>query len=793
LSRYLGIFLIAIVILSSMSMLSMATASGISATITDASISEAYVSSGVYERVSVAVGEEIAVFVDLKYNAPKVTTFYVYVLDGYGTDYSASTYSQIGTYYQTVEKGSGVIAAAMIIGGSTTIGGIAPGIHNLRVGVWADEGRKGEPLAHAALPTVEVLEPEMTITLEYTRDEVAIDEVFPVEVTAKYRCVPMTTGTNRFTIELLIGECDDGIYGGDEAFFRRIYERYEIDMPPGTKIVDDEWRTLSHRFEISIPSSRHPQFSGQMEMFVVGSYNQYSLTNPERGSIGGAPYIGEKTFPINVAGESNLKITDLNYVKPPDSIQTGEETSIEVKVAYSDLFMPVELFADIYDAGTGSHLGGKSKKGVTGEGTYTFRPISITPQYAGDWKLRIEVTAETEDERIIAEDEDNIIINVAGKVQQVDVTKIEYVKPPDTIAVGEPTRAVVTVKYSDLAPGAFLQLYFRDVDRDEGITLYTPSGSLEGSGRYTFPAVEITPYHAGDWHLQAVLDLQVSPENYVEKIATEKFTIKVVESQGAVQAEITNIQYTKPPSTTSVGKQTDVTVKIRYENVPPNAKLEVRIYESNNLEHSLDGTLSNPLEEQSGTYTFSPLEITPSKAGDWSLIVKVAYSGRELAREEITIKVVASETATQLQISKVDYVKPPDTIAIGESMPATVAVKYDNLASGTKLSVRIIDESTSREIGSQESTTLSGSGKYTFPAIIIEPTRPGDWRLSVGVSNMRTRLQALYCVYTSLRKTLEETLLLQLQPLCQATANTPSLASQLHHPERVTGVSLQES
>ncbi len=89
----------------------------------------------------------------------------------------------------------------------------------------------------------------------------------------------------------------------------------------------------------------------------------------------------------------------------------------------------------------------------------------------------------------------------------------------------------------------------------------------------------------------------------------------------------------------------------------------------------------------------------------------------------------ASSQAPTVEIVDIGYVKPPDTIAVGEATTVTVTVRYTNLLPNTKVAAQIQDLTTYDLIAGTGYVPLSGSGRHTF-SMVITPTRPGDWHLS---------------------------------------------------------------
>jgi hypothetical protein len=216
----------------------------------------------------------------------------------------------------------------------------------------------------------------------------------------------------------------------------------------------------------------------------------------------------------------------------------------------------------------------------------------------------------------------------------VNITKIDHVKSPDTIALGEKTPVTVTAEYHDLLPRSMLLLTFKDVDTGQEITSPLESEALPASGTYVFPPVNLKATKAGDWHLQAVVKVNAN----CESVATKRFTITVVEPEGIAKAQITDAKYVKPPETIAMGEQIPVVFDVNYQNLVPGSKLKMYIIDKDtdqNLASKNSIVLSG-----SGTYTFPPMAIEPASHGNWHLRAEVRLEGDTLDWLEFTMKVV---------------------------------------------------------------------------------------------------------------------------------------------------------
>jgi hypothetical protein len=340
----------------------------------------------------------------------------------------------------------------------------------------------------------------------------------------------------------------------------------------------------------------------------------------------------------------DVKISDVQYVKPPDSIAEGETTPVVVKVKY-DLPEDMTLQFDIKDLATGSTVGSwDSTQKLIEKGVFTSSPINITSfapgpmdaSRAGDWNLRIKVSADSR-LGVVAKDTKDITIKVVAKSSappDVNITKVEHVEPPDTITLGEPTPVIVTAKYRNLQSSSKLLLRFKDRDTGQGITETVASETLKSSGTYVFRPVQLKASKIGDWHLQAVVDVNAVGES----TATSSLTIKVVAPQASAQTQITSVQYVNPPDTILVGESTPVVVGVKYQNLVPGTKLSLYIIDQTTNQRVASTT--SIVLSGSGTYTFPPTAVKPVNAANWRLKAEVRLGENTLASDEFTIKVV---------------------------------------------------------------------------------------------------------------------------------------------------------
>jgi len=327
-------------------------------------------------------------------------------------------------------------------------------------------------------------------------------------------------------------------------------------------------------------------------------------------------------------------------------------------------------------------------------------------------------------------------IQIEGvKPFSLQIQDVQYVKPPDTIAVGETTPVVVKIKYGDpfsiSEPMSFvLAIYDLDTGSSVGAVI-RPSQKFSGAGTYTFAPLNIivrSTQTAGDWELRVEVSAELGEEVFAE--AKKAITIKV-ESAQVQEVQITRI--VTPPGTLAIGESAPVTVSVQCSGLPSGTKLMLW-FKDQDTGTQLTGSATSSLLSGSSTYTFKPLNVKPTRSGDWHLQALVDLNGDTVATKAFTIKVVGAGAPLEAEIRITSVKQPPGTLRVGESAPITVKISYENLAPGTKLTVIVHDNDAHKDLGSVTSIALSGTGTYTFPNITIRPTREGSWHLGVMIS-----------------------------------------------------------
>ncbi|MDD1762479.1 MAG: hypothetical protein LUQ59_09615 [Methanothrix sp.] len=231
--------------------------------------------------------------------------------------------------------------------------------------------------------------------------------------------------------------------------------------------------------------------------------------------------------PSAQAGE--VKITSLQYPASPETLSIGEKVPIIVSIKYTDMAEST-LSLHIAYADFPPRFQSGSEITVSGSGTYEFPPAEIMvpasysipsgwPEYINEWHLKAEIW---KGDKLRAEKAFTLLVENPENKPDVKISSIEYVVPPDTIAVGEESLVKVHATYSHLAEGTKIEATLRD---RSGILDTGLSRKLSGAGEVTFSMLA-APRTAGFWDLEVSLDTVSGSMPFGDK---KSFRISVVE------------------------------------------------------------------------------------------------------------------------------------------------------------------------------------------------------------------------------------------------------------------------
>lgn len=210
--------------------------------------------------------------------------------------------------------------------------------------------------------------------------------------------------------------------------------------------------------------------------------------------------------PFAQGGEVSIK--SLQYPASPETLTVGERVPIVVSIKYANMAeSTLSLHLAYADFPPRFQSGGEVT--VSGSGTYLFPPAEIMvpasysipsgwPEYINEWHLKAEIW---KGDQLVAGRAFTLLVENPEYRPVVEIGNIEYVIPPDTIAVGEESLVKVHTVYSNLAAGTKIEATLRD---QSGIIASRLSRALSGSGELTF-SMTVTPRRAGAWLIEAAL------------------------------------------------------------------------------------------------------------------------------------------------------------------------------------------------------------------------------------------------------------------------------------------------
>jgi hypothetical protein len=204
-----------------------------------------------------------------------------------------------------------------------------------------------------------------------------------------------------------------------------------------------------------------------------------------------------------------VKISNLEYPGSPETLSPGETVPVVVTIEYRDMAESTLVLhikcADDENRG----FPNLAEVTISGTGSYVFPPVEIKvfdswywTKYITEWNLQAEIW-KTGTERYIQRDTELFTLFVENPLYKPElyISNLEYVFPPDTIAVGEQSLVRVHTTYSNLEEGTKIEAILRD---QSGILASRVSRALSGSGDVTFE-MTIKPRNAGTWKIEATL------------------------------------------------------------------------------------------------------------------------------------------------------------------------------------------------------------------------------------------------------------------------------------------------
>jgi hypothetical protein len=205
---------------------------------------------------------------------------------------------------------------------------------------------------------------------------------------------------------------------------------------------------------------------------------------------------------------------------------------------------------------------------------------------------------------------------------------------------------------------------------------------------------------------------------------------------------ITTLQYPAAPETLSVGERVPIVVRITYSNMEQSTLNLHLAYADYPPRFQSGGQVT---VSGSGTYLFPPAEIMvpasysipsgwPEYINEWHLKAEIWKGDNLRCSKSFTLLVENPEHKPKVEISKIDYVTPPDTIAVGEESLVKVHVSFSNLGAGTKIKATLSDESGLLDSG--VSRRFSGNGTVTFK-MTVKPKNAGAWVIDAVLATIK--------------------------------------------------------
>jgi len=328
-------------------------------------------------------------------------------------------------------------------------------------------------------------------------------------------------------------------------------------------------------------------------------------------------------------------------------------------------------------------------------------------------------------------------VNVVSTAPDVSVTRLQYPSPPDTVAPGESVPVVVTTRYA-LPEQMPLHVEIKDAASSKVLASWD-SPPLGGKGTFTSTPLVVRPgknlledgVTSAAWNL-VVETSAVSPFGRVG-LNTSEFEIEVV-PPSPPNVQITSAKHIQAPETVAVGEATPVVVSVAYKALKPGSAL-LLWFKNKDTGEALTQPFATPALPDSGTFTFSPVDLKLKKKGVTHLraIVDINRVGNSGAARDFRLKAVAPGLPPQMSLTAIEHVALSDAIAVGEATPVTVSTSFRDLLPGTRVTLVIVDRSTTLSVATAQSDPLSGIGTYTFKPLQIKPTRAGTWSLRTEV------------------------------------------------------------
>ena len=245
-------------------------------------------------------------------------------------------------------------------------------------------------------------------------------------------------------------------------------------------------------------------------------------------------------YVISPTALAGIDIVSIEYPEPPETVTMDESVPIFVTVSYTDLsdsMWDCIIVPDPdYPPPPSPWTAGGNGHNLSSTGFYQFPPVGIQParseptggwpEFINEWHLTavVGLYGTTYDVR----QDFTILVENPNRKQSIEIKSVEYVVPPDTIAVYEPSLVKINFVYQNLTSRNSVEAVIYDQGKrvaSESRPVRPGSKLHPGSSEATFEVV-ITPKRVGSWNLW--VELNVLSSGSVLWADKEVFQIEVV-------------------------------------------------------------------------------------------------------------------------------------------------------------------------------------------------------------------------------------------------------------------------
>ena len=143
-----------------------------------------------------------------------------------------------------------------------------------------------------------------------------------------------------------------------------------------------------------------------------------------------------------------VSISKLEYPGSPETLSMDEKVPIVVTITYANMEESTLVLSFQYADDQNRGMPNVAEVRVSGSGSYVFPPIEITvpgsgsgmwPKYINEWNLNAEIWKRATVMKLRDSKAFTLLVENPENEPEVEIGNIEFVAPPDTIALGEET------------------------------------------------------------------------------------------------------------------------------------------------------------------------------------------------------------------------------------------------------------------------------------------------------------------------------------------------------------------